>query len=184
MNTSVEAASPAAAVPGHRFDGRPSLPTLIPLRVLLAGGIGYTIFSLSSDMGDLDGKTVSYISFFLLGVALLIALGFELVIGFHRRNDGGERLRPAVGDGPQSVRALRTDSADGHCVVGQPVVAVHPDLPGPDRRGARKQPAARPLAKRANSRRPQASPGVRRLSAFCPGNTRQGALSCSSEGSR
>ena len=83
MNTSVEAASPAAAVPGHRFDGRPSLPTLILFLVLLAGGIGYTIFSLSSDMGDVAEKTVSYSSFFLLGVALPSALGFEFVNGFH-----------------------------------------------------------------------------------------------------
>jgi PiT family inorganic phosphate transporter len=82
MNTSVEAASPAA-IPGHRFDGRPSLATIILFLVLLAGGIGYTIFSLSNDMGDAAAKTVSYVSFFLLGVALLIALGFEFVNGFH-----------------------------------------------------------------------------------------------------
>lgn len=48
MSTSVEAAS---AVPGHRFDARPGLPTIILFLVLLVGGIGYTIFSLSSDMG-------------------------------------------------------------------------------------------------------------------------------------
>src|SRR5215469_224582 len=83
MNTaSVEAsASPAGA--RHRLDSKPSLPTMLLFLALLVGGIGYTIFSLTNDMGESAVKTVSYVSFFLLGVALLIALGFEFVNGFH-----------------------------------------------------------------------------------------------------
>ena len=82
MNTaSVEVGS--ASAPRHRFDSKPSLITMLLFAVLLVGGIGYTIVSLSSDMGDAAAKTVSYVSFFLLGIALLIALGFEFVNGFH-----------------------------------------------------------------------------------------------------
>ena len=85
MNTSAEAAaSPSAALPvGHRFAGRPGWPTIALFLALLLGGIAYTIVSLQTDMGETSVKTVSYISFFLLGIALLIALGFEFVNGFH-----------------------------------------------------------------------------------------------------
>ncbi len=85
MNTSAEAAaSPSAVLPvGHRFAGRPGWPTIALFLALLLGGIAYTIVSLQSDMGDATVKTVSYVSFFLLGIALLIALGFEFVNGFH-----------------------------------------------------------------------------------------------------
>jgi PiT family inorganic phosphate transporter len=83
MNTASVEVSPASTPARHRFDSKPSLITLLLFAVLLVGGIAYTIVSLSSDMGDAAAKTVSYVSFFLLDIALLIALGFEFVNGFH-----------------------------------------------------------------------------------------------------
>jgi len=50
---------------------------------LLAMGLAYAAYSLSSDVTAAGIGTVTYVSFILLGVALLIALGFEFVNGFH-----------------------------------------------------------------------------------------------------
>ena len=83
MNTASLEATPSLSPVGRRFDSKPSLLTIFLFLALLAGGIGFTIYSLSSDISDVGAKTVSYVSFFLLGVALLIALGFEFVNGFH-----------------------------------------------------------------------------------------------------
>lgn len=69
----------------HRpqLDQRPSLGTIVVFVGLLAAGLAYTAWSLSSDMGTTGIGATTYISFILLGVALLIALGFEFVNGFH-----------------------------------------------------------------------------------------------------
>jgi PiT family inorganic phosphate transporter len=50
--------------------------------IVLVGGIGWAA---SQFLGDLfaNGRTASGMAYFLLGVALLIALGFEFVNGFH-----------------------------------------------------------------------------------------------------
>jgi PiT family inorganic phosphate transporter len=45
--------------------------------------LAYTAFSLTSDVGDTGTVTTAWTPFLLLGVALLIALGFEFVNGFH-----------------------------------------------------------------------------------------------------
>src|SRR5471032_2754573 len=50
---------------------------------LLAGGLLYTAFSLYSDVTEAQVRVASMLPFLLLGVALLIALGFEFVNGFH-----------------------------------------------------------------------------------------------------
>jgi inorganic phosphate transporter, PiT family len=46
-------------------------------------GAGYTGFSLVSDIAGAKSHAVTFLPYFLLGVALLIALGFEFVNGFH-----------------------------------------------------------------------------------------------------
>src|SRR5215831_14672885 len=51
--------------------------------VLLALGLFYTGYSLFSDVADANPQPTTYLPFVLLGVALLIALGFEFVNGFH-----------------------------------------------------------------------------------------------------
>jgi inorganic phosphate transporter, PiT family len=80
--------SSAAAVAGAAAE-RPQLDrkfgpgTAIIFLVLLAIGVGYTCYSLVSDVGASGMRTSQWLPFVLLGIALLIALGFEFVNGFH-----------------------------------------------------------------------------------------------------
>ncbi|HET9378463.1 MAG TPA: inorganic phosphate transporter, partial [Chthoniobacterales bacterium] len=72
-----------------RADTRPKLDagfnpiTLIVFFGVIAIGLGYTAFSIYSDMSDSSAPAVAWAPFILLGVALLIALCFEFVNGFH-----------------------------------------------------------------------------------------------------
>src|SRR5579871_3095088 len=50
---------------------------------LLLGGIAYMVYSLQADFHEAGSPATSWLPFLLLGVALLIALGFEFVNGFH-----------------------------------------------------------------------------------------------------
>ena len=87
MNTATLAASTSSPDPHAtarpRFDSKPSLMTVLLFVALLLGGMLFTVFSLSSDVAETGLRTTSYMAFFLLGLALLIALGFEFVNGFH-----------------------------------------------------------------------------------------------------
>ena len=74
---------PASHVSRPHFGGKPSLTTLLVFVVLLTAGLAYTTLSLISDVSDTHVRTTTYLPFILLGVALLIALGFEFVNGFH-----------------------------------------------------------------------------------------------------
>ena len=51
--------------------------------VMLIGGALYTAWSLGSDVAATGTRTTTWVPFLLLGIALLIALGFEFVNGFH-----------------------------------------------------------------------------------------------------
>jgi PiT family inorganic phosphate transporter len=53
------------------------------LYALLAGALAYTVFSLMRDINEAGNVAVTWLPYILLGVALLIALGFEFVNGFH-----------------------------------------------------------------------------------------------------
>ena len=66
-----------------RLDRRPSRTTIAVFLLLLVIGIGYTGFSLVSDISGATPQRMALLPFLLLGVALLIALGFEFVNGFH-----------------------------------------------------------------------------------------------------
>jgi PiT family inorganic phosphate transporter len=55
---------------------------LVFLLVLLAGA-GFVAFSVASDIEGVGGETIASGAFLMLGLALLIALGFEFVNGFH-----------------------------------------------------------------------------------------------------
>src|ERR1700675_1830520 len=50
---------------------------------VLALGLFYMAYSIRSDIADAGGGPTTILHFLLLGVALLIALGFEFVNGFH-----------------------------------------------------------------------------------------------------
>jgi inorganic phosphate transporter, PiT family len=65
------------------LDRRPSASTILLFLVLLAIGVGYTVFSLVGDINGAMPQGMTLLPFLLLGVALLIALGFEFVNGFH-----------------------------------------------------------------------------------------------------
>src|SRR5471030_1670557 len=51
--------------------------------LLLVIGIAFTSVNLFNDVSDAGALYTSYVPFLLLGLALLIALGFEFVNGFH-----------------------------------------------------------------------------------------------------
>ena len=66
------------------LDAKPSLITAIIFIGLMVAGLVYTAFSISHDVqATSPGQVTNWVPFILLGVALLIALGFEFVNGFH-----------------------------------------------------------------------------------------------------
>src|SRR5262245_59269275 len=75
------AAEHAAIKP--KLDTKISPITVIIFVGLLAAGVLFTSYSLYSDVSDTGVRTTTLLPFVLLGVALLIALGFEFVNGFH-----------------------------------------------------------------------------------------------------
>jgi PiT family inorganic phosphate transporter len=62
---------------------RPHAATGIIFTGLLAIGVGYTLYGLLADIDAAHTPPVAIGAFVLLGIALLIALGFEFVNGFH-----------------------------------------------------------------------------------------------------
>ncbi len=79
-------AQSAAAVPGIRrpqLDARPSAVSLVLFFGLLAGGLLYIAWNLAADVRASATPATTWVPFLLLGVALLIALAFEVVNGFH-----------------------------------------------------------------------------------------------------
>lgn len=65
------------------FDKKPGVITAIIFIALLIGGLSYTAISLMNDVADTGVQATTVLPYILLGVALLIALGFEFVNGFH-----------------------------------------------------------------------------------------------------
>jgi inorganic phosphate transporter, PiT family len=84
MNTSIADAG-GAATPDARpqLDGGPGRGTALLFIALLVGGALYTAFSLRHDVLGSSSYSTALLPYFLLGLALLIALGFEFVNGFH-----------------------------------------------------------------------------------------------------
>jgi PiT family inorganic phosphate transporter len=79
------AAAPTVAAPPAsrpKLDHKPARGTILLFLTLLAIGVGYTGYSVVSDVTGTT-TTMTLLPFLLLGVALLIALGFEFVNGFH-----------------------------------------------------------------------------------------------------
>ena len=73
--------SPAATRP--KLDGKPSPVTMVVFVGMLAIGLLFTAYSLATDVSAAGMRATTIVPFILLGVALLIALGFEFVNGFH-----------------------------------------------------------------------------------------------------
>jgi len=72
----------ARAAHKPRFDGKTHPATVIVFLLLLIGGIGYAAYGFLNDLQHVH-ETLALGAFGLLGLALLIALGFEFVNGFH-----------------------------------------------------------------------------------------------------
>lgn len=84
MAISSFAPAPASASSGKSLlDKKPSLFTLVMFFGVLACGLLFTAYSLMHDMREIGTVVTTWTPFLLLGVALLIALGFEFVNGFH-----------------------------------------------------------------------------------------------------
>ncbi|AZD09965.1 Low-affinity inorganic phosphate transporter [Pseudomonas chlororaphis] len=81
---SLTAASPSAALEARpQLDKKASPFTLVVFFAILAMGLLFTAYSLMHDVHELGTTVTTWTPFLLLGVALLIALGFEFVNGFH-----------------------------------------------------------------------------------------------------
>jgi len=78
-------ADPSPASPSSRphFGSKPSPVTMVIFVGLLAIGLLFTGYSLFTDVSAAGAPSTTILPFILLGVALLIALGFEFVNGFH-----------------------------------------------------------------------------------------------------
>lgn len=73
--------------PAHRpqvkLDNPPTATTALMFFVVIAGGLSFTAWSIYQDIQRSGAPITTYLPFALLAVALLIALGFEFVNGFH-----------------------------------------------------------------------------------------------------
>ncbi len=68
---------------GPNLDGKPHWIGIVVFLALLVLGIGFTVRGISADMAHSGSPPLAIGTFLLLGLALLIALGFEFVNGFH-----------------------------------------------------------------------------------------------------
>lgn len=66
-----------------QLDHKPGLMTTTIFISLLVIGISYASYSLYIDITSAGSQAITWLPYLLLGVALLIALGFEFVNGFH-----------------------------------------------------------------------------------------------------
>jgi PiT family inorganic phosphate transporter len=86
MNSATSATIPIPAdapLSRPRLDHKPGPVTAIVFVGLLAAGLLFTGYSLVSDVSQAGARATTYVPYILLFVALLIALGFEFVNGFH-----------------------------------------------------------------------------------------------------
>ncbi len=75
---------PAAVAPVKPHLDKPlDIQLALILLAVLAGGLFYMAYSIRTDVSEAGGGPTTIVPFLLLGVAMLIALGFEFVNGFH-----------------------------------------------------------------------------------------------------
>jgi PiT family inorganic phosphate transporter len=82
-NASATLSSAAHAATKPKLDHKMHPTMLIGFAGLVAAGLLYTVYSLYSDVSETGTQTRTILPFILLGIALLVALGFEFVNGFH-----------------------------------------------------------------------------------------------------
>jgi inorganic phosphate transporter, PiT family len=69
--------------PGPHLDGKPHVGGAVAFLLVLVAGLGYAGYSIANDIRNVGEENLAIGAFVLLGIALLIALGFEFVNGFH-----------------------------------------------------------------------------------------------------
>src|ERR1700723_3709714 len=69
--------------PRPHLDEKPHFAGAVAFLLVVVAGLSYAAFSIVSDMGQVGEHTLAIGAFVMLGLALLIALGFEFVNGFH-----------------------------------------------------------------------------------------------------
>ena len=69
--------------PRPHLDGKPHAAGAVAFLLVLMAGLGYAAFSIYSDINRVGEHGLAIGALVLLGLALLIALGFEFVNGFH-----------------------------------------------------------------------------------------------------
>jgi PiT family inorganic phosphate transporter len=79
----IAAPMPGQASPKPNLDAKVAPTTAIIFILLLATGLLFVVYGVYSDILASGVPVTTYVPFLLLGVALLIALGFEFVNGFH-----------------------------------------------------------------------------------------------------
>jgi PiT family inorganic phosphate transporter len=81
VSATMPPAAPAATKP--KLDHKMHPMMLILFVGFVAVGLLYTVYSLYSDVSETGTQVRTVLPFILLGIALLVALGFEFVNGFH-----------------------------------------------------------------------------------------------------
>ena len=81
--TDVHAASAPEAHGKPKLDKPMDIRQLLVFLAILAGGLFFMAYSIYSDVSAAGGGAKAIAPYLLLGVALIIALGFEFVNGFH-----------------------------------------------------------------------------------------------------
>ena len=69
--------------PRPHMDAKPHIGGAIVFILVLVAGLGFAAFSIATDISNVGEQNIATGAFVLLGLALLIALGFEFVNGFH-----------------------------------------------------------------------------------------------------
>jgi inorganic phosphate transporter, PiT family len=81
--TTMNAGLAEVSSPRPHLEGKPHVGGAIAFLLVLAAGLGYAAFNIFSDLSGAGEQSLAIGAFVLLGIALLIALGFEFVNGFH-----------------------------------------------------------------------------------------------------
>jgi len=69
--------------PRPHLEEKPHIGGAIAFLAVLVAGLGYAAYSIATDMADAGEHALAISALVMLGLALLIALGFEFVNGFH-----------------------------------------------------------------------------------------------------
>jgi PiT family inorganic phosphate transporter len=84
MTAAAHSTSAPSTTPSRvRLDQPVDLRALLLFLAILAGGLLFMAYSIYSDVADAGATPTTILPYLLLGVAMLIALGFEFVNGFH-----------------------------------------------------------------------------------------------------